>query len=87
MKTDVSELWKIWKMRGIADLGFLLLCEIIFDVERLPDLFRGFAFDHVGHSLAGYIQQPFNVQVVGGLSGRSAHESVSRSSGTHTKTG
>lgn len=36
-------------------LGFLLLCEIIFDVERLPDLLWGFALDHVGHSLAGDI--------------------------------
>lgn len=36
-------------------LGFFFLCEIIFDVERLPDLLRGFAFDHIGHSLAGDI--------------------------------
>ncbi len=36
-------------------LGFLLLCEIIFDVESLPDLLWGFAFDHVGHRLAGDI--------------------------------
>lgn len=39
--------------RGTIYLGFLLLCEVIFDVERLPDLFGGFAFDHVGHRLAG----------------------------------
>lgn len=38
-----------------AYLGFLLLCEIIFDVEGLPDLLWGFAFDHVGHRLAGDI--------------------------------
>lgn len=36
-------------------LGFFLLCEIIFDVESLPDLLRGFAFNHVGHRLAGDI--------------------------------
>lgn len=36
-------------------LGFFLLCEIIFDVECLPDLLWGFAFDHVGHRLAGDI--------------------------------
>lgn len=36
-----------------TDLRLLLLREVIFNVERLPDLFRGFAFDHVGHSLAG----------------------------------
>lgn len=40
-------------MVGIAYLGFLLLCEIIFDVKSLPDLLWGFAFDHVGHRLAG----------------------------------
>lgn len=36
-------------------LGLLLLREIVFDVEGLPDLLGGFAFDHVGHRLAGDI--------------------------------
>lgn len=36
-------------------LGFFFLCEIIFNVEGLPDLLWGFAFDHVGHRLAGDI--------------------------------
>lgn len=39
----------------IGYLGFLFLCEIIFNVEGLPDLLRGFAFDHVGHCLTGDI--------------------------------
>lgn len=34
-------------------LGFLLLCEVIFDVEGLPDLLGGLSFDHVGHRLTG----------------------------------
>lgn len=51
-------------------LGFLLLREIILDVERLPDLLGGFAFYHVGHRLTGDVQQAFDVQVVGGLDTR-----------------
>lgn len=39
----------------IGYLGFLFLCEIILNVEGLPDLLRGFAFDHVGHCLTGDI--------------------------------
>lgn len=56
--------------RGTIYLGLLLLCEVIFDVERLPDLFGGFAFDHVGHRLAGDVQQTFDVQIVGSLEGK-----------------
>lgn len=53
--------------RSWADLGFLLLCEVIFDVEGLPDLLGGLSFDHVGHRLTGDVQQAFNVQVIGRL--------------------
>lgn len=53
--------------RSWADLGFLLLCEVIFDVEGLPDLLGGLSFDHVGHRLTGDVQQAFNVEVIGRL--------------------
>lgn len=36
-------------------LGFLFLCEIIFDIESLSDLLWGFAFDHVSNRLASNI--------------------------------
>lgn len=54
-------------------LGLFLLCEVIFYVECLPDLLGGFAFDHVGHRLAGDIQQAFDVQIVGGLNTEQRH--------------
>lgn len=41
------------RQRSWAYLGFLLLCEVIFDVEGLPDLFWGLSFDHIGHRLTG----------------------------------
>lgn len=50
---DFIKTWLRWWANSY--LGFLLLCEIIFDVESLPDLLGGFAFDHVGHCLAGDI--------------------------------
>lgn len=53
--------------RSWTDLGLLLLCEVIFDVEGLPDLLGGLPFDHVGHRLTGDVQQAFNVQVIGRL--------------------
>lgn len=57
--------------RSWTDLGFLLLCEVIFDVEGLPDLLGGLSFDHVGHRLTGDVQQAFNVQVIGRLKDKS----------------
>merc|ERR1719201_926876 len=39
--------------------------EVILDVECLPDLLRGLALDHVGHSLAGDVKEPLDVKVVG----------------------
>lgn len=50
-----------------ADLLFFLRCEIIFDVERLPDVFWSLAFDHIGHRFACHVQQAFDVQVIGSL--------------------
>lgn len=76
--------------RSWTDLGFLLLCEVIFDVEGLPDLLGGLSFDHVGHCLTGDVQQAFNVQVIGRLeekSKRFLHVSftlISWESCTHT---
>ena len=40
--------------------------EVVLDVERLPDLLWRLPLDHVGHSLAGDVQQALDVQVVGG---------------------
>ena len=40
--------------------------EVVLDVERLPDLLGGLPLDHVGHRLAGDVQQALDVQVVGG---------------------
>lgn len=53
--------------RSWTDLGLLLLCEVIFDVEGLPDFLGGLSFDHVGHRLTGDVQQAFNVQVISRL--------------------
>ena len=39
--------------------------EIILDVESLSDLLRGFALDHIGNGFAAYIQQAFDVQIIG----------------------
>ena len=41
-----------------TNLFFLLGSEVVLDVEGLPDLLWGLALDHVGHGLAGDIQQP-----------------------------
>jgi len=49
----------------LPDLVLLRLGEVIPDVEGPSDLFRGLALDHVGHSLAGDIQEALDVQVVG----------------------
>ena len=40
-----------------ANLLLLSLSEVILDVEGLPDFLRSFPLDHVGHSLAGHIQE------------------------------
>ena len=42
---------------GSANLLLLSLSEVILDVEGLPDFLRSFPLDHVGHSLAGHIQE------------------------------
>ena len=40
-----------------ANLLLLSLSEVILDVEGLPDFLRSLPLDHVGHSLAGHIQE------------------------------
>jgi len=50
----------------LADLLLLAGREIVLDVEGLPDLLRGLALDEVGHSLAGYVQQSLDVEIVSG---------------------
>ena len=50
-----------------SNLILLFRREIVLDVEGLTDLFRGFAFDHIGNSLAANVKESFNVEVVGSL--------------------
>ena len=50
-----------------ADLILLLLGEVVLDVERLADLLRSLALDHVSYRLAGQVQQSLDVQIVGSL--------------------
>lgn len=50
-----------------TNLVFLLWSEVVLDVERLADLFRGLSLDHVGNGLATHIEQRLNIKVVGGL--------------------
>ena len=50
-----------------ANLVLLLRGEVILNVERLADLIRRLALDHVGDGLAADIQQGPNIQVVSSL--------------------
>ena len=50
-----------------SNLILLFRREIVLDVEGLTDLFGGFAFDHIGNSLAANVKESFNVEVVGSL--------------------
>ena len=49
----------------LPDLLLLARGEVVLDVERLPDLLWRLPFDHVGHRLAGDVQEALDVQVVG----------------------
>lgn len=50
-----------------SDLLLLLRCEIVRDVERLPNLFRRFTLDHIGNSLAANVKKRLDVEIIGGL--------------------
>lgn len=45
-------------------LSFLFLCEVIFNIKRLPDFFWGFTFNHICNCFTGDIQQSFDVQII-----------------------
>ena len=47
-------------------LSFIGLFQVVLDVECPPDLLRALVPHHVGHLAAGDVQQPLDVQVVGG---------------------
>jgi hypothetical protein len=47
-----------------ADLVLLLGGEVILDVERLSDLVRRLALNHVRHGLAADVEQSLDVEVV-----------------------
>jgi len=49
----------------LTNLLLLLRCEVVLDVEGLPDLFWGLALDHVGHGLAGEVKEGLDVEIVG----------------------
>ena len=51
----------------LADLLFFTWGKIILDVKGLANLFWSFTLDHVCNSLTGYIQQSFNIQIIGSL--------------------
>ena len=46
------------------DLLLLARSEVILDVEGLTNLLGSLALDHVGDSLAGYVQQALNKEGV-----------------------
>ncbi len=46
-------------------------CEVVFYVERLADLLRRFALDHVRYGFTRHVQQTLDVQVVRSLRGES----------------
>ncbi len=50
-----------------TDLILLLGREIVLDVERLADLLRGLALDHICNSLASDIEERLDIKVVGSL--------------------
>jgi hypothetical protein len=50
----------------LADLLLLLGGEVVLNVEGLPDVLGRLTLDHVGHGLAGKIEEGLNVEVVGG---------------------
>lgn len=55
-----------------ADLVLLLGCEVVLDVERLADLLRRLALDHVGNGFTTDVQECLDVKVVGRL--RDCHQ-------------
>lgn len=50
----------------LADLLLLFGGEVVLDVEGATDLLGSFALDHVGHRLAGDVEQSLDVEVVRG---------------------
>ena len=50
-----------------ANLVLLFRCEVILDIEGLPNFLWRFALDHVGNSLASDIEKGFDIEVVGSL--------------------
>ena len=45
----------------LPDLLLLARGKVVLDVERLPDLLWRLPLDHVGHRLAGDVQQTLDV--------------------------
>lgn len=49
----------------LLDLLLLIRCEVGGNVEGLADLLRLLTLDHVGHGLAGQVQEGLDVQIIG----------------------
>jgi len=45
----------------LSDLFLFTGGEVVLDVERLADVLRSLAFDHVGYSLTRHVQQALDV--------------------------
>ena len=50
-----------------TNLVFLLRSEVILNIESLADLLRGFALDHICHSLATNVEESLDIEVVRSL--------------------
>ena len=51
---------------NFPNLLLLSLSEVILDVESLPDLLRSLPLDHVGHGLAGHVEETLQDGCEGG---------------------
>jgi len=64
--TAPSDLAVLSPLVLLLDLGLLLGCEIVDDVEGLADLLGGLALDDVGNGLAADVEEGLDIKVVGG---------------------
>ncbi len=53
-----------------SDLLLLLRREVVGDVERLADLLRRLALDHVGNGLAANVEKRLDVEIIRRLGNR-----------------
>ena len=51
------------------DMGMRQVREIIGNIKRFPNFFRGFALDHVCYRFATSIKERLNIQIICSLKG------------------